>query len=181
MTSAYRKKKQPELIRQTLLENAIQLALTEGLGAVTVQAVAAKTGVTKGGFFHHFPTREALDDAVFEYLLEEFTRTITELMDGDEEPHGQFTRAYIAAAFQEDDSKAALWLSALNNARLKEVWTDWYEGLLAERQAHESGPQLATARLAADGIWLTRIQGLEIADQDSLRDYLVSLTRPASA
>ncbi len=48
MATAYNRKKQPELVRRTLLDCAAKLALEQGLAAVTVQAVSHAAGVTKG-------------------------------------------------------------------------------------------------------------------------------------
>ena len=69
MTSAYHRKKQPELVRRNLIEQAIRLMAEEGLHAVTVQAVSDAAGVSKGGFMHHFSSKHALVEAAFAELL----------------------------------------------------------------------------------------------------------------
>ena len=65
MTQSHHRRKQPDLVRRNLLEHAMRLAESEGLSGVTVQAVAAAAGVTKGGLFHHFPSKQALIEAMF--------------------------------------------------------------------------------------------------------------------
>ena len=41
-------------------QGALDLIASQGLGAVAVEALARQLGVTKGSFYWHFPTREAL-------------------------------------------------------------------------------------------------------------------------
>ncbi len=53
--------------RRLLLDAAVGLIRQRGLSATTVDDVCAMAGVTKGAFFHHFPTKEALAVAAAEH------------------------------------------------------------------------------------------------------------------
>ncbi len=46
--------------RSALLDAAVDLIRAKGLHATTVDDLCAAAGVTKGAFFHHFPSKEAL-------------------------------------------------------------------------------------------------------------------------
>ncbi|MDF3884015.1 TetR/AcrR family transcriptional regulator, partial [Cupriavidus basilensis] len=76
MTQAHRRKKQPDVLRPQLLQSAAQLALESGLRAVTLDAVAARAGVSKGGLQHHFRNKQALLDALFDDAVETFNADV---------------------------------------------------------------------------------------------------------
>jgi TetR/AcrR family transcriptional repressor of nem operon len=57
-------KSRSAISREKILEGAEQLILARGFSAMTVDAVCASAGITKGGFFHHFQNKEALGEAV---------------------------------------------------------------------------------------------------------------------
>jgi len=46
--------------REALLDAAVQIIRTKGYAATTVDDLCRAAGVTKGAFFHHFATKEAL-------------------------------------------------------------------------------------------------------------------------
>lgn len=56
--------------RQKLLDAALSLIRTKGYAATTVDDLCAAAGVTKGAFFHHFASKEALAVAAAEHWSE---------------------------------------------------------------------------------------------------------------
>lgn len=46
--------------RSQILDAAESLILAHGYGGTSVEAILARTGVTKGAFFHHFPSKQHL-------------------------------------------------------------------------------------------------------------------------
>lgn len=56
-----------ESVRTRLLEAALTSIRRKGYSATTVDELCAIAGVTKGGFFHHFKSKEALGVAAAEY------------------------------------------------------------------------------------------------------------------
>jgi AcrR family transcriptional regulator len=55
-----------EATRGTILEVASRLFAEAGFAAVTVDEIAASAGLAKGAVYHHFASKEALFEAVFE-------------------------------------------------------------------------------------------------------------------
>ena len=56
-----------ESVRNRLLEAALTTIRSKGYSATTVDELCAIAGVTKGGFFHHFKSKEALGVAAADY------------------------------------------------------------------------------------------------------------------
>lgn len=105
MAEQHRRMKSPELVRRNLRDNAGSLAARQGLAGTSVNAVAAASGVTKGGLFHHFPTKRALVEAVCGELLSALDARIDWAMDPDGTVPGRFTRAYIEAVSPTTDNR----------------------------------------------------------------------------
>lgn len=161
MTNAHKRKKQPELVRRTLVDCAAQLAVEHGLGAVTIQAVADAAGVTKGGLMHHFPTKQALVEAVFADLLEQLDEEIDRYLAEDDIQNGRFTRAYLKCVFADRENQSdsyrtmtALCVSSITDPDLRRLWGEWIARRIAQHAETDSGPELEIVRFAADGIWL---------------------------
>ena len=65
-----RTKPLPGPARQKLLDAALSLVRGKGYGATTVDELCVRAGVTKGAFFHHFKSKEALGIAAADYWSE---------------------------------------------------------------------------------------------------------------
>jgi AcrR family transcriptional regulator len=186
MTIAHERRKQPELVRRRLLDCAASLAVETGLSSLTVQAVADAADVTKGGLFHHFPSKDKLIEGVFTDLLEKLDAEIDEILARDTVAHGRFTRAYVDSAIRLMESKApspwgALSISMMTDPALRRLWSDWYRARLVRHADTDSDPALEIVRYAADGIWLSDLCELDPAlrmERDALRDRLIDMTTP---
>jgi len=179
MSNAHHRKKQPVLVRQQLLEVAARLAGEQGMSAVTLDAVSAASGVSKGGLLHHFPTKNALLDALFESLLERFDADIDELMRADPLPQGRFSRAYLQAVSglkdRPDDSRSwtQVTIALLAEPRLRLRWRQWVAARAEEYIGTDSALDTLIVRFAADGLWFA--DTLESHDiTDALRRELIA-------
>jgi AcrR family transcriptional regulator len=61
-----------ETTRTQILDRASQLARREGLGGLTIGALATDLGLSKSGLFAHFGSKEALQVAILEYTAQRF-------------------------------------------------------------------------------------------------------------
>jgi AcrR family transcriptional regulator len=62
----------PAQTRATLVEAATQLFLAQGVDAPSLDAICERAGYTRGAFYVHFGSREALLDAVVEKAMADF-------------------------------------------------------------------------------------------------------------
>ncbi len=181
--SPYQRLKQPELVKSELLKAALSLSLEKGLTSLTVQAVAERAGVTKGGLLHHFNSKEALIDSVFAYALNRLENELDEILQKTSPTSfGRFTRAWVDLTFSgkwSDNSNpiAALTISVVADPRLRGAWNEWMTKTLKKHKATDDGLDLEIIRLAADGAWLNSMDGGELARSSSrkLRDRLLKM------
>lgn len=179
-----KRQKRPEAVRRLLLEKAAELAAGGGMAALTVQGVASAAGVTKGGFFHHFPSRQALLGAMFAELLERFDEAIDRHM-AQAPGRGAFTRAYIDTVFDDLDIGSAslwvaLWTSAFEDEHLRAAWTDWLEKRTTRHAETDDMERLRIVRFAVDGAWAAIIMGdTTVGSPHQLRKQILALVEEA--
>ncbi len=63
--------KQPDVTRDTIVNAAYQEIYRHGFQAASLNNILARTGLTKGALYHHFPTKDALGFAVIEEVVRE--------------------------------------------------------------------------------------------------------------
>jgi AcrR family transcriptional regulator len=182
--NAYMKKKDPLFVRQSLLNAAFELAATRGMADVTVNKVSELADVTKGAFFHHFDSKEALVTELMQMLLARLDKQFDRLMAGEEISDGCFTRAYIRAAFSEGAAERKVWGALLSLLASKDqvgrVWDTWLSERLKRHSKTDSRIELRVVRFAADGVWLERIMNVKSKNLKGVEESLIEMTRVAT-
>jgi AcrR family transcriptional regulator len=186
--SRHTRAKQPERVRRALLDCTAAIAVDHGVAGVTVQAVAAAAGVTKGGLFHHFASKQALIEGLFADLLARLDAEIDAAIAADPKPRGSFTRAYVKAvftgrAFGFDTPWAALSMVVVTDPPLRRLWNGWMKARLKRHRATDGAPALQILRLAADGAWLSYVttgQTRISAELRAVRNDLIAQTHRRS-
>jgi len=174
--------------RDRLLAAAERVLITRGASALTLDAVAADAGVSKGGLLYHFPTKDALASALVEQAVARVDRALAAATVDDESP-GAFTRAYIAVTMGEPDRPDAS-TESLSRALLGALTLD--PGLLdplraaygrwQQRLEGDGLPDGAATlvRLAMDGWWtgaVLDLPALSPSAESALRDQLSHLAQ----
>lgn len=102
-----------ERTRANVLDAAASAIGERGPG-VSLDLIARRAGVSKGGLLHHFPSRDDLIAALMKRQREQFKRRLQEALDSEPEgTAGRFTRAYVRAVFAD----------VRNTDRAREQWT----------------------------------------------------------
>ncbi|HEY8211127.1 MAG TPA: TetR/AcrR family transcriptional regulator [Myxococcaceae bacterium] len=85
--------------RDRILDAAERLIRSRGAGQLSVEAVAQEAEVSKGGFFHHFASKDELLVAILDRLVGGVQEQVVAMAANDPEPRGAKLRAQIAMAF----------------------------------------------------------------------------------
>lgn len=173
MDNPHQRKKEPQLIRQSILQHTILLAADKGVNGVSIQAVADLVGVTKGGVFHHFSNKQKLLESMIVMLLAQLDEVVDRLIDEDPEPYGRFTRAYIEITLEKQimglqQSWSAISMTMLTDKTFNEYWIEWMNSRLERHHQTDSDIELKIVRYAADGIWLTAFTEVEDESETQL-------------
>ncbi len=84
----------PAQTREAILRAALELMSARSYQATTVPDVAARAGVAAGTIYLHFPSKEALVNAVYRESKLEMQRFLTEAMAAARSPRGGFRRLW---------------------------------------------------------------------------------------
>ena len=183
--NAYQRKKQPNLVRQRILDGAMQLAAEKGVASVSIQAVAAFAGVTKGGVFHHFANKQILIETMLHEVLYKFDQEIDRFIEQDTVQYGCFTRAYIEVTLTHQSfGVSSLWatlsMTLVSDQTFSQLWNRWLADRLKQHQDTDADLNLRILRYAADGAWfIERFDPGNVQDLMVLKQELIQRSYPA--
>ncbi len=75
-----------------LLDSAINLFIKDGYTAVTLEQIAAKIGMTRGAFYHHFKSKEDILNAVIRRERHLFENKLEDLFKEKAEPEAHLKK-----------------------------------------------------------------------------------------
>ncbi len=171
--------------RVRLLRATAEVIHGGGMGALTLEAVAAQAQVSKGGLLYHFPSKHALVRGLIEHMIEAFGERLEWELTQSAEPAGaagRWLRAYLRATFAEDrlayEMSAALSTAVAEEPALLDVLREAFRGFaLAANQDGLPSEVAATIRLAADGLWFSEALQLATLSSDERQALLTHLVR----
>jgi AcrR family transcriptional regulator len=159
-----------DLTRRNVLAAAAEIVATEGAAKLTLDAVAERALLSKGGILHHFATKDSLIAAMIEDVVAQFEADLARHMQGESGP-GSFARAFLRACLDPDGALtrtlkvsagifAAVAINSQLLAPLRRRYDEW------RRRLEDDGIDPAIAELvrsAADGLWLGNVLELGVA------------------
>lgn len=145
----------PPAAREKLLDAYAEMLRTDGERAATLEAVAARAGVSKGGLLYHFKSKEALAEALSERMLELGRADLEKMGAAKDGPSAYYVRTSVNDKSTFDITYAAmirLSQSSVEPARraLQTIHGWWLEMILDE----VGEPSVAeTIMLIGDGLY----------------------------
>lgn len=173
--------------RELIFEACSRILRQDGLADLTLEAVSEEAGLSKGGLLYHFPNKEALIRALFEYHNDIFEARLETLSAAEGDEPGAWLRAYAKASVEQivEPDNASLYASlfaaeekyASAHLLMRQKYVSWQQRVDASR----IGPVAATlVRLAVDGLWFAQMHNYAPPDEarrEKIVDMILSLTR----
>ncbi len=157
--------------RQRLLEAAEAIARSEGPGAMSLDAVAARAGVSKGGLLYHFPSKSKLLAAMVDDFLSRFDNVLQ-----DAERSGRpnaVIRAYIQHFLDEQQCRtpppSGLLAVIADDPGMLAPIQRHHRNFLTRIRANASDPDFAViAFLSIQAVRNAELLGTEVLDNDEI-------------
>lgn len=175
----------PPHAREKVLDAYCALLHSEGERAATMDAVAARAGVSKGGLLYHFPSKEALGKAVLGRFADQADLDLTEMRHDPDGP----ARHFVRTSWVTESEMDLLYTSVLRLAQaqwqpaieaLEAVHAAWFNEILddvGDVHAAEAIMLIGEGlyhQAAMPGTWATR------RFADSLPELLAQVDRLAA-
>ncbi len=87
--------------RELIFEACGRILQRDGLTNLTLEKVAGEAGLSKGGLLYHFPSKELLIEALFEYHNNKFETRLHALAEEEGDGAGAWLRAYAKASIEQ--------------------------------------------------------------------------------
>jgi AcrR family transcriptional regulator len=167
-----------EIDKDRVLDAAEAVILESGGRNFTLDAVAERAGISKGGLVYSFATKDALIHAALEREVARFQEAVRRRLGSGPAGPVELVLAYIEEALDEDDAttqKAAFLVTALVHAPdMLEPVRRHYRALLDPlRSEYGELAEVRHALLAVEGIFLLRGLGFVEVSPDEQKSVLL--------
>lgn len=180
--------------RQSIIEAANALVASEGIGALTMDNVARKAGLSKGACTYHFKSKRELQTA----LLENYVHHLNEQLNKHEEMfEGEASDTLLSGYIQwfrsfdlDNHGWAAVGTSLLSeyckDEELMRPVKDWYQKLFQriEQAPKEKQTALLIGIMALEGFFYTHKFGVDLVSPKMKREvwnFMVTSLMPSKA
>ena len=169
---------------EAIVDAAEAVVVESGADHMTLDAVAAKAGVSKGGLLHHFPTKVALLEAMLNRLIEARKGSREKIWSGLPDTPARRLKAHVLSALRRDersDRVGAPLLAALAHdptlaEPLRELIKKSYAEFTSTGVKFERAVVLA---LAADGLLTQEILRISPFSEEQRSEIVEELLRIA--
>ncbi len=167
-----------------IVDAAEAVVIEAGAAHMTLDAVAARAGVSKGGLLHHFSTKEALLEAMIKRQIEAREKSRIEVWNKLPEGPTRELKAIIVSALSRDQKAdrigAPLLATLAHNPKLAEpirrIIKERYAELVSEGIKFEKAAVLA---LAAHGLLFQEVLSISPFDEEQRNRVIKELMRLA--
>ncbi|AKG74603.1 TetR/AcrR family transcriptional regulator [Salinicoccus halodurans] len=163
--------------KMQLLEAAADIVNEHGSDYLTLDAVAERAGVSKGGLIYHFKNKDALIRGLVEHANQLYRDNVDRHIEPEDDSNGRWLRAFIEATRQNrvdnaDITSGMLAAQGINRELLTPLQKTYGEWQANIENDEIDNVDATIIRLAVDGLWLSEIFGLDAID-DEMREKIL--------
>ncbi len=172
-------------LRDRVLDAAEAVVVRQGIANLTLEAVAADAGMSKGGLLHHFPSKDKLIEAMVTRCADHWRQHADEAYRQSPEGPGRMARALLSHLEDPESwteqcqrGSCAVFAALAQNPALIQPMRAVYSEI-RERLTRDGLPEGVgeTVIAAMDGLWLYRVLGLTTVDR-SLMELVRKVLQP---
>ena len=184
--------------RERIVSAAEDVVVTDGVSCLTLERAAARAGLSKGGVLYHFKSRADLVAAMVARLASRFDQGIRRNHAARQERsrrsggdgRGLFALAYVDECLAESVTEAERHEERVGSALiaaiasepallgpLREAFASWQSQIDTDFVDPADAVRATVARLAADGLWLCELFGIDALSPQLRQDVRHELLR----
>ncbi|KOS05736.1 hypothetical protein AM493_06555 [Flavobacterium akiainvivens] len=179
MNNNYKRKKDPVENRRLILETVIELADNLELSQISFDALAKKCGLSKGGIIHHFHTKEAIFDTLFQETFDEYRGWVEKEMRSTNisNPSVAFLKVNMRCRDDQNYKKLmkVIFKCLANNDDYCQQWNKWFSHDIVGGLNEDDEVNVLLGSLIAVGFWTMDTLGLYALNQKKMEKILNTL------
>lgn len=146
--------------KEEILRNVAKIIHEEGIQKLTMDYVAHKSDITKGGVLYHFKSKGQLILKMNEMVIKQYEKSIQHFQKQLTGAY-QFTRAYAYATLDmlnnpDDVLLPAVFISSQENEKSKQLWMQVSKEWDEQFQKDEGNVyKMIELRMICDGVWFS--------------------------
>lgn len=169
--------------KEIIIEAALAVITREGMGSMTMDNVAREAGLSKGGLFHHFPSKNDLLSGILQWIGGRAFAALQKRTMADGRP-GARIRALLAISFSEVEPRpqgitqeesellvvlnrqfiGSILTAAMESPTLLQPIRELKQQLGNQLLSEPNGREQLTIWLAHEGLMFWRVMGLMNTD-----------------
>lgn len=167
--------------KAAILDAAERVVMRHGLKSATIEAVAVEAGVSKGGLFYHFASKQDMLEQLIDRHVERFMEMREKIMQELPESRSRRLKASLLASLNEPikrEENLPNILALLDDVSLREKIYLLKKRLFQEMSNDTDHPErVALAMMAADGLWMSGMYGAPLFTEEFRQKVVDELLR----
>lgn len=172
-------RRDPLATRKKILRAADEVATSTGAGTMSLDAVAAHAGISKGGLLYHFPTKSALLQSLVSEHLEKIESYLESTRDWSR-PNGVINAVlnHFEEEWRQNLPEGGLLAALAEDPTILAPVGDYHRRFLTKLDKNSTAPDTArTVYFAIVGLRNSRLLGMYIPEDEEFASMLASFRK----